>query len=215
MEKNSASANHFAFFKTKPKARKMADDAMISIAGSQNLGERFSLTADQAAFGLNDFSIKETLIGDKCPTGGPCESYHPYRSADGSCNNLENPLWGAANTAFQRTLLPQYSDGCGDQGCPRVGQHCPVPGWSASTLSLMWTLPLSWTPTMSCSGDSLWTMTLLTHPCSVSPTPMRLVFNAAILMAVHQSASLSSILNASPLKSQKMTPSSASMVRDV
>ena len=35
VEKNSASANHFAFFKTKEKARKMADDAMISISGSQ------------------------------------------------------------------------------------------------------------------------------------------------------------------------------------
>ena len=37
VEKNSASANHFAFFKTKEKARKMADDAMISISGSQVL----------------------------------------------------------------------------------------------------------------------------------------------------------------------------------
>merc|ERR1719499_418473 len=111
VEKNSASANHFAFFKTKEKARKMADDAMISISGSQDLGDRFSLSADQAAFGLNDFSIKETLIGDKCPSGGPCDAYSPYRSADGECNNLENPLWGSANSAFQRTLLPNYSDG--------------------------------------------------------------------------------------------------------
>ena len=33
------------------------------------------------------------------------------RNHDATCNNLENPLWGAANQAFQRILLPQYSDG--------------------------------------------------------------------------------------------------------
>ena len=42
VEKNSASANHFAFFKTKEKARKMADDAMISISGSQVRSENFA-----------------------------------------------------------------------------------------------------------------------------------------------------------------------------
>ena len=125
VNKNSASFNHFAFFKTKTKARQMADDAMISISGSQNLGERFSLTADQAAFGLNDFSIKETLIGDKCPSGGPCEAHHPFRAADGSCNNLEQPLWGAANTAFQRTLLPAYSDGVWRPKAARAGGSLP------------------------------------------------------------------------------------------
>ena len=125
VNKNTASFGHFAFFRTKPKTRKMADDAMISISGSQNLGERFSLTADQAAFGLNDFSIKDTLIGDKCPSGGPCEAYHPYRAADGSCNNLENPLWGAANTAFQRSLLPQYSDGVWRPKVAKSGEALP------------------------------------------------------------------------------------------
>ena len=29
----------------------------------------------------------------------------------GSCNNVANPLWGSTNTPFQRTLLPEYSDG--------------------------------------------------------------------------------------------------------
>ncbi|CDW54501.1 animal hem peroxidase family protein; animal haem peroxidase family protein [Trichuris trichiura] len=36
-----------------------------------------------------------------------------YRTMDGTCNNLRNPLWGAAGTAFQRILPPVYEDGIG------------------------------------------------------------------------------------------------------
>ncbi len=33
-----------------------------------------------------------------------------YRTIDGTCNNLQNPLWGASLTAFKRLLLPQYEN---------------------------------------------------------------------------------------------------------
>ena len=111
VNKGSSAFSHKAFFKSKPATRKMADDAMVSISGSQDLGSRFSLSPDQAAFGLNDFSIEGTMIADKCPKGPKCDPQVPWRNLDGSCNNVENSLWGAANTAFERTLLPVYSDG--------------------------------------------------------------------------------------------------------
>ena len=123
--KGSAAFNHFALFETKPITRKMADMAMASIAGSQDLGDRFSLTPDQAGFGLNAFSFEGTMIGDTCPKPPQCNAYHPYRSFDGTCNNLEMPLWGQSNTAFQRTLLPAYSDGVWR---PRVAKSgAPLP----------------------------------------------------------------------------------------
>ena len=34
-----------------------------------------------------------------------------YRSIDGSCNNLNNPLLGASLTAFRRILPAQYENG--------------------------------------------------------------------------------------------------------
>ena len=34
-----------------------------------------------------------------------------YRSIDGTCNNLANPLQGASNTAFRRLLPAEYEDG--------------------------------------------------------------------------------------------------------
>jgi len=111
VKKGSSAFGHFAFFQSKPRVRTMADDAMISVAASQEIGTRFGLTKDQAGFGLTDFGIGETLIADKCPKGGPCDAYAPYRNPDATCNNLENPLWASTNQAFQRTLLPQYDDG--------------------------------------------------------------------------------------------------------
>lgn len=47
-----------------------------------------------------------------------------YRSIDGSCNNLNNPLQGSANSPFKRLLPPSYEDGVG----------LPV-GWSGNKVS--------------------------------------------------------------------------------
>uniref|UniRef100_A0A182JG00 Uncharacterized protein n=1 Tax=Anopheles atroparvus TaxID=41427 RepID=A0A182JG00_ANOAO len=41
---------------------------------------------------------------------GQCTST-PYRSFDGTCNNLQNPSWGAADTVFSRLIPANYADG--------------------------------------------------------------------------------------------------------
>jgi peroxidase len=34
-----------------------------------------------------------------------------YRTIDGTCNNLQNPLWGSSHTQFRRILKPIYENG--------------------------------------------------------------------------------------------------------
>lgn len=50
---------------------------------------------------------------DSCPRLKipKCDPRAPYRSIDGLCNNLQNPLWGSFLHAYQRFLKPEYSDG--------------------------------------------------------------------------------------------------------
>ncbi|KAH7975007.1 hypothetical protein HPB49_022626 [Dermacentor silvarum] len=46
-----------------------------------------------------------------------CDASKPYREADGRCNNLEHPEWGAAGACMRRLLAPAYADGV---SAPRV-----------------------------------------------------------------------------------------------
>jgi len=40
-----------------------------------------------------------------------CDVTSKYRTFDGTCNNLNNPLYGAANTPYKRMMGPAYGDG--------------------------------------------------------------------------------------------------------
>ncbi|XP_043916356.1 peroxidasin homolog [Protopterus annectens] len=37
--------------------------------------------------------------------------HQKYRTADGTCNNLQHPMWGSSLTAFERILKPVYENG--------------------------------------------------------------------------------------------------------
>ena len=69
------------------------------------------MTPDQGAFGLQQFSVLNTIINQTCAAAPRCNPGSVYRSADGSCNNLNNPAWGMSRTALQRILAPAYENG--------------------------------------------------------------------------------------------------------
>ncbi|KAL3854996.1 hypothetical protein ACJMK2_014228 [Sinanodonta woodiana] len=63
------------------------------------------------------------------PTIYKCDPLSPYRTIDGSCNNLDNPEWGKSNVAQRRDLGPVYESGT--IGDPRItgvnGRPLPNP----------------------------------------------------------------------------------------
>nr|XP_040236822.2 peroxidase-like isoform X2 [Anopheles coluzzii] len=59
-------------------------------------------------------------VAAQCPT-------NPYRTFDGTCNNVQNPSWGAANTLFARLIPAKYSDGRSQPALAKDGSELPNP----------------------------------------------------------------------------------------
>lgn len=54
-----------------------------------------------------------------------CDKDAEFRTIDGTCNNLHNPLFGAANTPFGRLLFPAYGDGISSLRVAENGEPLP------------------------------------------------------------------------------------------
>ncbi|MPC54097.1 Peroxidasin [Portunus trituberculatus] len=103
---------HLQFFRTSPRAMKISRDALTSVGASDYLVTRFRLDPLEAGFGLQQISLRNSIIEDVCPVTPNCgakEQY--YRTSDGSCNNVDRPSLGQARTPLHRLTMPLYSDG--------------------------------------------------------------------------------------------------------
>lgn len=58
---------------------------------------------------LEAVSTRKELCGRLYPT--KCDPSAPYRTLDGSCNNIEHPSWGKALSCHSRIAPPVYLDG--------------------------------------------------------------------------------------------------------
>jgi peroxidase len=86
--------------------------------------KRFSLTNKEARDGLKDYTIEDTDLRRYCIEEPVCQN-SKYRTIDGSCNNLGNPLWGKSNTAFERIVSPAYADGINKPRISYSGRQLP------------------------------------------------------------------------------------------
>ncbi|XP_076365683.1 chorion peroxidase-like isoform X2 [Tachypleus tridentatus] len=99
-----------------PRAKQMSRVALAAVSATSLLSERFQLTREQITAGLQQIDVHHTPLSTNCPLPVqpnpecPWFSRH-YRTADGSCNNQVNLLWGRSLTPFVRFLPPDYSDG--------------------------------------------------------------------------------------------------------
>ncbi|XP_031834130.1 salivary peroxidase/catechol oxidase isoform X3 [Nomia melanderi] len=114
-------------------------DAIVAMKASSYLlhqsCRRFGLEKDDCARFISTLPLQGTQLSSACSSSqaGVCNSKAKYRSIDGSCNNVKNPSWGSAMTAYTRILFPQYFDGIQE---PRhTGEaRKPLPG--ARTVSV-------------------------------------------------------------------------------
>ncbi|XP_042906526.1 salivary peroxidase/catechol oxidase isoform X2 [Parasteatoda tepidariorum] len=71
--------------------------------------------------------IDVAMLPDHCQPDTPtsCSSTYPYRTLNGSCNNLQHADWGMAMTAFKRLLRPDYADGVSQPRMSVTGDELP------------------------------------------------------------------------------------------
>lgn len=61
---------------------------------------------------LEDINQDVAYVSEMCPSERQtCNASSRFRTADGSCNNQENPNWGKAGTCMPRLLEPDYANG--------------------------------------------------------------------------------------------------------
>lgn len=63
---------------------------------------------------LPEVDFSQTDLASRCPGDPVCPRFaakEPYRTYDGSCNNLKHTGWGKSNMPYTRILPPDYEDG--------------------------------------------------------------------------------------------------------
>ncbi|XP_018392669.1 PREDICTED: peroxidase-like isoform X2 [Cyphomyrmex costatus] len=117
-------------------------DAIVATKASSYLVHqncrRFGLDKNDCARYISTLGLRDTPLGKSCAAvhSVECDEKFKYRSIDGTCNNIENPSWGSAMTAYTRVLFSQYFDGI--QEPRRVGHSkkpLPSPRLVSATLS--------------------------------------------------------------------------------
>ncbi|XP_048249474.1 peroxidase mlt-7-like isoform X1 [Haliotis rufescens] len=120
MESSSTTAMKAMFTPSKEKAVQIGKEGRVKNVLMNQLIDVLNVTKIAMA------SVMDSLLGqlgvavkgletddDNCDQfiNIDCDSSSPYRTMDGSCNNLRKPLWGRAFIPFRRFLEPAYDDG--------------------------------------------------------------------------------------------------------
>ncbi|XP_068679732.1 peroxidase mlt-7-like [Montipora foliosa] len=69
--------------------------------------------------------VNKKLLAKKPGPHIKCDKTAEFRTIDGTCNNLDNPLFGAAHTPFGRLILPDYGDGISSLRLADNGEELP------------------------------------------------------------------------------------------
>lgn len=126
----SMQSMHQAFFGDfDPVQFQLTVGGFINLLTTIVIKKKFRLTNEQARDGLYRYSIENTDLEKYCIAEPTCQQ-GKYRTIDGSCNNLQRPLWAKSNTAFERLLPPVYDDGLHQPRTQSVAQgELPSARW--------------------------------------------------------------------------------------
>ncbi|XP_063411220.1 peroxidase-like [Mytilus trossulus] len=103
---------------TSLEAIEISENAQVMIETAKNAVEKLTIDKSQRRKVLEQIPksvLNKIKTQTRCPFGAvQCDPTNKYRTPDGSCNNVANPLWGKSHTPFERFIPSFYEDGLDD-----------------------------------------------------------------------------------------------------
>lgn len=97
------------YCKFTPLSEKIGRISNIHIKTFEILTKRYNMQKDHVIRQLHARLPNECYPEQRKPLA--CDANARYRTIDGTCNNLQNPYWGASYTVFDRLVPAVYEDG--------------------------------------------------------------------------------------------------------
>ncbi|XP_042857144.1 peroxidase-like [Penaeus japonicus] len=100
------------------------------------LQDRYQLNKSDVTFNIMQSSIlAQDEFCDDTGVSSSCPAFQHYRSSNGICNNLKNPLWGSSFRPFRRIAPSDYGDGVMSLRLAKDGQPLPSARLVSSTVN--------------------------------------------------------------------------------
>ncbi|XP_063594720.1 chorion peroxidase-like [Penaeus indicus] len=124
---NSSTYIHQSLFRSpNPRSIAAARTGFMIDSATKFVMDRLQLNKNDVTF---DIMLSDQLAQDQfCDqdlVSSSCEAFRHYRSSNGICNNLDNPLWGSTFRPFRRVAPPDYGDGVSSLRLGQDGQPLP------------------------------------------------------------------------------------------
>lgn len=124
----------------KKATRNVTMAALLIEEVTRQLAKDFSMGRTEVTARLETVPIEDTMLSEMCPDAEAAFCFpQKYRTPNGECNNVKNPMWGVTGAAYLRLKEPEYEDGV---GTPRLMSVIPghvLPDALAVSSQLMWT----------------------------------------------------------------------------
>ncbi|XP_037796086.1 peroxidase-like [Penaeus monodon] len=128
---------HQSLFKSSnPRSIAAARTGYMIDSATEFVMDRLQLNKTDVTFGimLSD-QLAQDEFCDQDLVSSSCEAFRHYRSSNGTCNNLDNPLWGSTFRPFRRVAPPDYGNGVSSLRLAQDGQPLPSARLVSSTIN--------------------------------------------------------------------------------
>ncbi|KAG8230290.1 hypothetical protein J437_LFUL010193 [Ladona fulva] len=154
--------------------------AKASLHLMHSVCNKIGLSEDKCVEYISEIDLSGTALEKHCQEKASsyqsCQLKSPYRTADGSCNNLKNPSLGKTYTGYRRLLFPKYGDGIQQIRRSVIGKPLP----SARLLSTSLSPDVDMPDQVTTLSLMQWTQ-FVEHDLSHTPSAMKLATGGSIM----------------------------------